>query len=78
MCTYISLTNYIIGCFKITLAVRRARFTTIKDFSVGEATAIFQDLKDLLVRILLIIRGGIPISDCLKKESMHGYFSSYI
>ena len=40
----------------------------MKDFCVAEATAIFQDPKDLLVRIFLIAKGGIPISDGLKKE----------
>lgn len=35
---------------------------------MGEATAIFQDPKDLLVRIFLITKGGIPISDGLKTE----------
>lgn len=56
-CTYISLTNCIAGCFKITLTLNRARYFIKKDFCVGEATAIFQDPKDLLVRIFLITKG---------------------
>lgn len=67
--TYISLTNCITGCFKITLTLCRARYTTIKDFCVAEATVIFQDPKDLLVKIFLISRDNIPISNCLKRKS---------
>lgn len=68
MCTYISLTNCITGCFKITLTLNRARYFIIKDVCVAEPTAIFQDPKDLLDRIFLITKGAIPISDGLKKE----------
>ena len=45
--TYISLTNCITGCFKFTLTLRRARYSTVKYFCVAETTVIFQDPKDL-------------------------------
>lgn len=45
---------------------------------MGEATAIFQDPKDLLVRIFLITKGGIPISDGLKTEWGCMYVSAHI
>lgn len=66
--TYISLTNCITRCFKITLTLCRERYATVKDFCVAEATVIFHDPKDLLVKIL-IARDKIPISNCVKRKS---------